>query len=435
MTRPIADRMTRRPLLLSLGACLLAWAPGARGAGYALFEHGSAALGTAGAFTATADDPSAIFYNPAGIARLQGTELLVGISPIVPRLEFAGTAPYPGYDVEASWNDNVLLPPHAYATFPLRRGVTGGIGVYVPFGLRSDWRDPDAFPGRFIATFTEVNGVYLTPTVAVELTPSLSFGAGVSVVFADAALERRIPASVFDDGGQETVDVAELVLDGSPTTGITFDAGVLYDMGRLHFGLTYRHGVTNEIDGEARFRFLPTGDASRDSVLEARIPDDQAGTAEVPFPASASFGVSYDLGEDTHVEVNLNWMDWSAFDELPLTFEDPALSTRVAEDYEDVLNVRAGVSARVSEKLTFRGGYYFDDVPSPTASVGPVLPDARRHGLTAGFGYAYERWRLDVFQMMLLFEKRSVRDNRDGFNGDYAQAAWLSGVSLGYAIW
>jgi long-chain fatty acid transport protein len=417
---------------------LLVWACGAgepQAAGYGLFEQGSRALGTAGAFTATADDPSAIFYNAAGIARLQGTQLYAGVSPIVPKTEFAGTAPYPGYGVIEKWRDNVIIPPHAYATFHLGDYVVGGIGLHVPFGLKSDWWRPETFTGRYISTLAEVRGVYLNPTVAVELTPAVAIGGGIDVVFADATLERRVPYATFDGSTPHVIDVAEATLEGDVTIGLTFNVGALIERGRLRVGLAYRHGVRNEIEGDARFEFLPTGDAAMDSVLEASLPADQRATAEIPFPAMASLGAAYRLGERWRAEANLNWTGWSIFDELPLTFEDDALSMVIEEKYDDVFSVRTGVTFQASERMQFRGGYYFDPSPAPSASVGPILPDSERNGVSVGIGYASEGWRLDLFEMLLFFREREVRNNRDNFNGNYDESAWISGVSLGYSVW
>lgn len=422
-----------RVLLLTI-VLVAGVASGAGAAAYALHEQGSKALGTAGAFTATANDPSAIFYNPAGITRLEGVRVYGGVSPIVPKLVFAGASPYPGNGLIERFRQQVLLPVHAYVTAPLKRGIVGGIGVSVPFGLSSDWERPEEFSGRFIATRSYVRGVYVTPTLAAEITPSLSLGVGLNVVLAHAELRRHIPVFGFDDGVTELNDLARLELEGDTAVDVSFNVGLLHAGERWRFGINYRHGNLNEIEGDVRFTYLPTGNASVDSVLSAAVPSDQRGRADVPFPASATFGVGLKLSERVDVEANATWTNWSVFDELPLTFDDEALSTSIEEDYDDTFTFRTGVRYAAAERLELRGGYYVDNAPSPTASVGPILPDARRHGGTFGIGYAYEQWTLDLFQMLLFFEDASIRDNRDDFNGDYSQRAWLSGVSVGYAF-
>src|SRR5262249_44534930 len=63
-------------LSIALAAPRLA---GASAASFGLFQHGARAIGQAGAFAARASDPSAIFYNPAAIAKLQNFQLEAGV--------------------------------------------------------------------------------------------------------------------------------------------------------------------------------------------------------------------------------------------------------------------------------------------------------------------------------------------------------------------
>src|SRR5438034_8482872 len=75
-------------LLVVVAALLTSGA--AFGSGFAIFEQGAKATAMGGAFAATADDPSAIFYNVAGIAQLRRTEFLAGGTAINFANEFRG---------------------------------------------------------------------------------------------------------------------------------------------------------------------------------------------------------------------------------------------------------------------------------------------------------------------------------------------------------
>ena len=68
-------------LALALPACLFA-------NGFDIYEQSAKAVGLGGAFIAQADDPSAIFFNPAGIVQLDGTQLSVGACAIRPTMQF-----------------------------------------------------------------------------------------------------------------------------------------------------------------------------------------------------------------------------------------------------------------------------------------------------------------------------------------------------------
>src|SRR5207249_8733072 len=105
---------SRRSVFLVL---LVSLAPASvRAAGFALFEHGGKGMGFAGAFTAQASDPSAIFHNPAGIAFLRRKQVYLGGTAVMPTWRFEGASPFPGAGVSEHDSVSVLLPPAAYYT-------------------------------------------------------------------------------------------------------------------------------------------------------------------------------------------------------------------------------------------------------------------------------------------------------------------------------
>src|ERR1700730_18193285 len=108
----MSSRSRWSPTLASLFALALLLCPTpVRAAGFALFEQGGKAMGFAGAFTAQASDPSAIFHNPAGIAFLRGTQIYLGGTAVMPTWQFEGANPFPGTGVTEQGATTVLLPP------------------------------------------------------------------------------------------------------------------------------------------------------------------------------------------------------------------------------------------------------------------------------------------------------------------------------------
>ena len=90
------------------------------GSGFSIFEQGAKATAMGGAFCATADDPSAIFYNVAGIAQQRHTAFYAGGTAINFANEFAGdpndafTSGQKGF-----YKRHTFVPPNAYAIVPI----------------------------------------------------------------------------------------------------------------------------------------------------------------------------------------------------------------------------------------------------------------------------------------------------------------------------
>jgi long-chain fatty acid transport protein len=425
-----------RPLLpLAAGLLLLAHAPRpAAAAGFALFEQGAKGLGFAGAFTAQASDPSAIFHNAAGLAFLTGTQLYAGGTLVAPRFQFTGAAPFPGPTVTEESDSGLAFPPAVYVSHTMGNGLAVGLGVNVPFGLTSAWEDPDSYSGRYISTDAELKGFSVNPTVAYRFGDRFAVGGGVDLRLATVKLQRRVP--VVNPFTQLPFDAAEVTLTSDTATGIGFNLGLLARLtDRLSVGLSYRHKVALDFEGDAEFVLRSSGNAQLDQRVAALIPQGAVPISTgIEFPAIASLGVAHRWDKWT-IEADVNWYGWSSFDELPLTFETrPDLSETILEEYDDSFQFRVGLERRLGETFALRGGYFHDQSPSPAESVSPLLPDADRNGFAFGLGWDPSGGlRVDAGTWLIFSPERSTEGvNRDGYNGTYDNSAFTLGVSVGY---
>lgn len=431
--------LTRPSRSVALAASLLAAALSAPGpasaAGFALFEQGARGMGFAGAFTAQASDPSAIFHNAAGIAFLRGKQIYLGGTLVAPSSTFEGANPFPGAGVTEKSDAGMLLPPAAYYTHQIAPDLVAGIGINVPFGLRTRWANPDGYSGRFIAQSAELTGFSINPTLAFKLADRLAVGAGVDVRLSKVTLERRVPlVSPFT---QRVLDAADLRLESGTATGIGFNLGLLGKLSdSTSVGVSYRHKVKVEYDGSATFSPRPTGNAQVDAVIASGLPAGaQSVATAITFPALVSAGLAQRWGRWTF-EVDVNWYQWSTFDRLPLTFVDrPDLSEVIVEEYGDSFQYRFGLERELTEAWTVRGGYFWDETPSPPGSMSPLLPDSDRHGIALGGSWTSGRLRLDAGSWLVLSSQRSTAGlNRDRYEGSYKSRAFTLGVSLGYGF-
>ncbi len=412
----------------------------ALGAGYGIFEQGASAMGMAGAGTASVHDASAVFYNPAAIVRLDGHQIYLGDTWLMTNISFAGVEPYPGFGATERMNTGNFFPPTLYWTHHLEnrwKNWAYGAGINAPFGLGVDWKNPDQFTGRERVTKADVRTINGNLSLSYAPNDQWSIGVGYDALFAGVELH-SMDELVAPGGGGGKLNIAHVILKSSHKPGYTWNAGGLWTPNPAwKVALNYRAqshvAVTN---GEATFTYVATGNAQLDAVVREGLPANQTVASELRFPSILSLGVAWNPEPDWTWEVDANKTSWSWFQKLPLAFaNNPELDQAITEDYQDSWRVNVGAEHRLP-KFTYRFGYYFDQAAAPTESVTPLLPDANRHGATAGLGLKLGKakaWTLDLYELALFVEDRSTDGrNRDGFNGTYKSFINAAGVNLGY---
>jgi len=409
----------------------------ASAAGYGLAEQGAAYIAKGGTGVASTLDASALYFNPAQITRLPGTQLYLGTTLLTPTTSFAGVDPYPGFGVTESSKARQFFPPHAYVTHNYGNHWAVGAGVNAPFGLGLEWKDPAHFTGRYISTLAELSALNGMVSAAYAFDPQWSFAAGANAIFAKVKLENR-KLAVVPGGGGAQVDVAKTRLESDFESGFGWNAGLSFTPTKqLALGACYRSKVVTHIDdARATITQIPTGDPAFDAAVAAGLPPSQTVGTVLRFPATWSAGVAWLPRETLTLAADFNFIEWSVFRDLPIRFKTtPSANQTVIEDYDDSWQVRLGVEHRATA-CSYRLGYYYDHSPVPSKSVSPILPDASRNGVSAGLGFglgAARRMTLDLYELAVFFDKRSTEHvERDGYDGTYKSFANSAGVSLGY---
>jgi long-chain fatty acid transport protein len=408
----------------------------AAGAGFGIFEQGTRAMGMAGAFTAQANDPSALFHNPAGIAFQDERDFLVGFTWITStESDFQGAAPFPGPGVTAEQETLSELPPHFYWIEPLGDRLTFGFGIMTPFGLTTDWKNPNEFAGRFISTMAALRAFDFNPTVGLKLTDRFSVGVGAVLRASDVELVQHVP---FPNPFTQTIsDVAFAQLESDIDTGFGFNVGLLHrTTNYVSWGLSYRSGIEIDYSGEGVFTQILTG-TPIDALVPTQLPLDQDIGIEttIDFPEMASFGIAFHPTETFVIELDANWTGWSSFDVLPIDFAIDSLDTERVQNWEDAYNYRLGVRLGKDGGRQWRFGYVFDETPQPEEAVSPLLPDGDRNGLSVGYGWVGDKYSFDIAVLYLDFDDperfRSFPGEGDFF-GTYQNQALLVGLTLGF---
>jgi long-chain fatty acid transport protein len=428
-------RVSSHAALVALALLFFAAAP-AYPAGFSIFAQGAKASGMGLAFTAVADDPSAIFYNPAGLGWQKHFSSQAGGS-LLTKVEgkFEGANPFPGtsFGVEEQHQTSFLLPTF-YAVVPLTSNVNFGLGIFAPYGLGFRWDNAEQFSGRFIAQNAVIQSSDINPVISLQVAPTLAIAAGADYRLSKVTLERNRAA--INPFTQSAVDVAHIKLDSDlvDNSGWGWNAGLLWKpVPLLSLGASYRSSIEVDYDGEGKFTQRLTGNPAFDAAVAAGLPQGaQPVAVTIEFPASANLGLAVNLPADFRVSLDADWTEWSSFDQLLIDFDNPLIpDLDRATRWEDSWAYRAGLEKKFGS-FAVRAGYYFDESPQPLADVGPILADADRNAYTFGIGYDTERWGVDISDIYIDFEPRDTRGqpNTDQFSGRYSEAANLIALNF-----
>jgi long-chain fatty acid transport protein len=396
--------------------------------------QGAKATGMGLAFTAVADDPSAIFYNPAGLGWQK--HFAAQVSPtLLTKVEgeFEGQNPFPGAGTREEAHKTTFLIPSVYAVVPLTTTVNLGLGVFAQYGLGNRWDDAEQFSGRFISQNAFISSSDINPVLSFQVTSTFALAVGADYRISKVTLEQN--SGRINPFTQSFVDVAHVKLDSElvDNSGWGWNAGVLWKpVPLLSLGASYRSAIDVDYEGEAKFTQRPTGNPAFDAAVAAGLPQGKQDVeTTIEFPASANFGLAVNLPADLTVALEADWTEWSAFSSLVVDFENAAIPDLVRiTDWEDSWAYRIGIQKQW-RSFAVRAGYYRDKTPQPVRDIGPILADADRNAYTLGIGYGTERWGVDVSDLYIKFDDRSTTsENNDRFFGRYEEAANVFAVSL-----
>jgi long-chain fatty acid transport protein len=354
----------------------------AHGSGFYYGVQSAKSFSMGNAFVAQADDPSAIFFNPAGIVQLERTQVSVGTGIISGHLTFKSDAPGGTVNLE----DHVYVVPFGYLTYKVNDLISIGLGSYSDFGLSADW--PDNWQGRFIygATMSRLTTYAINPVIAFRPHQKISFAAGPVIQYVDFIFKNR----TLNPFGFTELDTKIAGNDW----GVGFNVGMLaWITENIKFGVCYRSEISYKISN-GTITFGP----------QAPTPIPGIGffntglQTSLKTPAILMFGLSWNHGPLT-VEFDTQWTQWSSFKDLAASFYYPVAGQyelRIPKNWRNAWEYHFGIQYAILENLFLRAGFIYDMGAVPAATLEPLVPFGDRKFYTLGLGYKYKDLTLDV---------------------------------------
>lgn len=341
-------------------------------AGFQVSEHSASGLGRAFAGEAAiGDDAASLARNPALMATFDKAQLSIVGSYVDPDISVKGSS--------AMFDADDVAPaqavPAMYYIQPLNEKVAVGLAIYSNYGTGTEYKD-DYMAGAAAGT-TTIATVNFNPNISYRINEQLSLGAGVSFVYATAELERNvgllglIPGTPLT-GAPADMKIAEMEGDGY---GFGWNVGALYEVNENNrFGISYKSKVKTELEGEFKGVSTTTPGATVDGTLDLNLPS----ILEVSgyHKLTNKFAVSYSWQYST----------WSDFGDIVAESPDCAggVCLEKKEDYSNSSRYSVGGEYYLSEVITLRAGYAFDEqAGEATLSI----PDTDRQWYTAGLTY------------------------------------------------
>jgi long-chain fatty acid transport protein len=350
--------------------------------GLSVVSQDSFAAARGDAFAATADNPSAIYYNPAGITQLDGTQLRAGLYAIYLDPTFQPPAGAANHGTTYDINKHFAAVPqlfltHTMAVVPL----SFGLGIYAPFGGSIGWPDDTGF--RAVAEKGTVTYLRFNPVAALKLNDYISVGVGLSANYARVNVEQGLRPLA-----EPLENFFRFTGDGWAVGG---NFGVLVKpIEQLAFGATVRSQTEFNLGGTTTFEQQPF-------IAQQQLP----ASADFKFPLNATFGVSYRPTPKWNVEVDANYTDWRSFNTVtiqqrgtppfPLQQNIP-----VNFDWQASWIYELGVTRYFENGWHASAGYEYNQSSVPDTYYSPVAADQDRHFFSLGVGRNGKRVDFDV---------------------------------------
>lgn len=437
-------------LLASLPAIALA-------SGFQLLEQNASGMGQAYAGTAAvAEDASTVFFNPAGMALLAPgkTHVAVGLDFVQPSAKFSNggsTAParlaLTGGDGGDAGSMNTI--PHGYVVVPINDRMSFGLGLGVPFGLKTEYAP--TWMGRFLAIKSDVKTINLNPSLSYRVNDDVALGFGLDYqkLRGEFSSAVNFPAAIYAStyhtlsstlpaGAANLLasGMAALAKEGSATvsgddTVWSYNFGMTWQVTpETRVGAAYRSATKYHLEGNASFS--GTGNPVTDALVKLPVSPARGGniTADIKLPDTLTLSLDHHLSGQWEVLADLAWTGWSKIPVLQFNYANNNASlASTPENWRDTWRAAFGGIYRASDQWKLRMGIAYDQSPVSDAYRTPRLPDNNRLWLSLGGQYRFDKdSALDVSYAHIFVKDSSISDpgGDPALNG-YADPGKLQG--------
>ena len=433
--------LSRLTLIVSLSLVSILITPLLYAGGYEFGGLGSRALSMGGAYIGLADDWTASYWNPAGLAQLEGAGAGLDFLSTHPTLRgsdsFANLPPTPQtaekykYTKDMFINYSGMEPDQfnktstnyhfyqpqglgGYMTFP---EFTLGLTVYSPMGYYSDWNDTLSYGmgSIYAKNYQQLVIVETQLTISREIFDGLYAGAGIALLY--DRIERKAEKDVSNSGILDYDYDFDLKNDGYGAEG---SFGLLYKISdMISAGAVYRTGSTVKMTGNtsSSLSFMGLDEDTNDTYKFRHPPTWGVGLAITPIMDELILTADFQQTMWSFYRTNVQ------YDQEGVLLQ----SSSYDEDWSDSNRYRVGAEYMLKPTWAVRAGFFFDESPLPAKAVSLAhIADVDRKNITFGTGF-------EIAQGLTADAVGAVAwGDRTAEGADYEQRLWAVGLDLNY---
>ncbi|MDH2242686.1 outer membrane protein transport protein [Pseudomonas sp. GD03909] len=363
----------------------------AMAAGFALNEQSISGMGTSFAGrSSSADDATTLFGNPAGMSRLKREEVSFGMAAIHAKTDiknnsgsFSSPVPVLNGPIDGS-NDGDMVPftavPMGYYVKPIDDKWAVGVGIYVPFGLVTDYES--GYQGRYFGDYSEVRVITVQPTVSYRFNEKLSVGFGPTINRIDGELQSASP-----NAGSLGSNDGRVKVTGNDTA-LGFNAGLLYEFTpQTRAGITYHSKVAYTLEGDTKLSGAGFDVAGASGKYDASL--------DLDTPESVDVSLTHELNDQWTLYGGAMWTRWSRFeaiiienDGIPGPLQGNLAPIVEEQDWHDTWSYAIGAAYKLNREWTLRTGLAFDQSPTNNLHRSPRIPTGDRTAISFGLAWS-----------------------------------------------
>lgn len=330
-------------------------------------------------------DASMTFYNPAGLIYLENSQIVASGNYIKVKADFSGSSilddvvgpPDPPISIDNVNGGGNAGVPSIYAARKLNSRLAWGIGVFVPFGLATDWADTEGT--RYAATKTKLQIIDLSPAFAVQITSRIAVGAALDIEFGSVDFNSMVglPGGIIGDSSS---------INTGRSTGFGGHAGIIIEpIEHVMMGLNYQSKVKHQFFGTSTLNGPLAG--ADGEVINRGLFSDPAF-----MPSRTTLSVLGNVNDKLTLMGSFSYIQWSVLPELVLNgvVAQPGnlVDITVKEDFKDTVRLALGGKYQLGERILVRAGLGFDQTPVKNEEMRNLrLPDNDRLALAVGGHY------------------------------------------------